>query len=550
MTLYEAVASVFAPLYEMEEELAEIAAALDRKEGDTEKLLARQHALMEMYRDKGGFTYKSRMTAALSGIGFSAADLEKPVRVLSGGERTIASLVRLLLSDATLLLLDEPTNHLDMDACAWLEDYLRHFDGAAIIISHDRYFLDRVTNKTVRLSGGKFTIYTGGYTEFMKKREAEEAYAARLLEKQNREIKRIEGIIETQKRFNRERNIRMAESKQKQIDRVRAEMADPILKEKGIHLAFSPARISGGDVLFAEGLTKHFGEKTVFEDVSLRIYRNDRVFLIGPNGCGKTTLLSVLRGMLAADGGEVRLGTKVDIGYFDQKQADLSPQKTALEEVRDAFPMETETTLRSALAAMGLRGDAVHAQISTLSGGERAKVALVKLLFKKPNFLLLDEPTNHLDIDAKEALESALLSYGGTMLVISHDRYFIDKLATRILAMQSGNITQYDGGFTYYMEKRQVAETAVAPGKKETKAASYEEEKKARAEKRRTEAAISRTETEIGAVEAEIAEKTKALEDVGADYEKALELTNAISALEEKLAELYETWETLAEYEL
>ncbi len=543
-TLKQAVASVFEPIYKMESELEAISEALIRGEGDTEKLIARQHSTEEAYRAAGGLTYKSRLSATLFGIGFTAADLEKPVRVLSGGERTMASLARLLLSDVTLLLLDEPTNHLDMDACVWLEDYLRRFEGAAILISHDRYFLDRVTNKTMRLSGGKFTVYTGGYTEFTKKRQAEEEYAARLLEKQNREIKRIEGIIETQRRFNRERNIRMAESKQKQIDRLRMEMEAPILKEKGVHLAFSPARESGGDVLFAEGLSKNFGEKNIFQDIDIRIFKHDRVFLLGPNGCGKTTLLSVLRGAMAQNAGTVRLGTKVDIGYFDQKHADLALHKTALEEVRDAFPQETETALRSALAAMGLRGDAVHALISTLSGGERAKVALVKLLFARPNFLLLDEPTNHLDIDAKEALEEALLDYGGTMLVISHDRYFVDKLATRVLAMDKGTLTQYDGGFHDYMEKRK-ADTSQVVSKETKKPTSYQEEKEMRAKKRRAAAALERVEKEIGEVEAEIDEKNRELEGAGADYEKAMELTKQITELESKRCMLYEKWETL-----
>lgn len=545
-TLFDAVKSVFSPIFSMEAELSSIADALDHASTDAEKLLLRQDALTEAHRNAGGLTWKSRLEASLRGIGFSESDFQKPVSVLSGGERTMASLVRLLLSDATLLLLDEPTNHLDMDALLWLEDYLRAYRGAAIIISHDRYFLDRVTNKTIRLAGGKFTMYTGGYTEFTKKRQAEEEYAARKLEKQMREIKRIEGIIETQHRFNRERNIRMAESKQKQIDRIRAEMEAPILAEKSVFLKLAPARESGGDVLFAENIAKSFAGRTLFRDVTMRIFKNDRMFLIGPNGCGKTTLMSVLRGALAADSGKILQGTKVDIGYFAQKQENLSPKKTALEEVRDAFPKMTETELRTALASMGIFGDAVHATIETLSGGERAKVALVKLLLKKPNFLLLDEPTNHLDIDTKEALEDALLNYGGTMLVISHDRYFIDKLATRVAAFTKDGVFVYDGNYADYLLHAQKQERKEKPEAPKTPS-SYQEEKAKRAEKRKMESALKRLEAQIAEKEALLAEKKEALYNAGADYQKAMELSEAIAENETLLLDLYGKWSELAE---
>lgn len=545
-TLFDAVKSVFAPLFSMEAELAAIADALDAESPDAEKLLQRQHLLTEEFQARGGLTWESRLRAALRGIGFSESDFSKPVSVLSGGERTMASLVRLLLSDATLLLLDEPTNHLDMDAVIWLEDYLRAWRGAVILISHDRYFLDRVTNKTIRISGGRFTMYTGGYTEFTKKRQAEEAFSARKLEKQMREIKRIEGIIETQHRFNRERNIRMAESKQKQIDRIRAEMEAPILAEKGVSLRFLAERESGGDVLFLKGVSKSFDDKLLFRDISLRVFKNDRMFLIGPNGCGKTTLMSVMRGAIRPDSGTVTMGTKVDVGYFDQKQANLSPQKTALAEVRDAFPKMTETELRAALASLGLRGDAVHTTIETLSGGERAKVALCKLLLSKPNFLLLDEPTNHLDIDAKECLEEALSDYNGTMLVISHDRYFIDKLATRIASFTKDGVFVYEGSYQDYLAHEEIKQESIKTEipKKET---DYRAEKAKRAEKRKIAASITRTETQIAKTEAYIAEKTRELEDVGADYQKAMGLTEKIAEKEALLEALYDTWTKLTE---
>ena len=543
-TLYAAVESVFEPLRKMERELLEIGVQIDRGE-DLARLTQRQHALTETYQKEGGLTYKSRCRAALLGVGFSEEMLSRPVRVLSGGERTMASLVRLLLGDATLILLDEPTNHLDMDACIWLEEYLRAWRGAALIVSHDRYFLDRVTNKTVLISGGRCTSYDGAYTEFMKKREAEYAFEKRQYQKQQQEIRRIEGIIETQKRFNRERNIRMAESKQKQIDRISATMEKPPEEEKGISIRFKPASESAYEVLRAQGISQSFDGRTLFDGIDLQIYKDERVFLLGANGSGKTTLFSILRGTRKAESGIVNIGNRVEMGYYDQTQSDLPPHKTALEVVRDAFPMKTETELRSALAALGLRGEAVHETVSTLSGGERAKVALTRLLLLAPNFLLLDEPTNHLDIDAKEALETALREYGGTVLAISHDRYFINKLATRILHLDETGLATFDGNYDYYLEKRKSVqvEKAAVPKKENT----YKEEKAQKAEERKKKNRYAKIEAEIEETEKKIAEKNALLEDAGADYQKAMELSAAIGELEKALEALYEEWETLAE---
>lgn len=545
-TLYDAVESVFAPLMKMERELAEISAEIDLGLGDLERLTARQHTLTEAFQSGGGLTYKSRCRAALLGIGFSEEMLQRPVALLSGGERTMASLARLLLSDATLILLDEPTNHLDMEACIWLEEYLRSWKGAALIVSHDRYFLDRVTNKTVLISGGRFTTYEGAYTAFMQKREAEYAFEKRNYQKKQQEIRRIEGIIETQRRFNRERNIRMAESKQKQIDRIAADMEKPPEDEKGVRIMFQPARESAYEVLRGTGLSKQFDGQRLFKDIDVQIYKNERVMLLGRNGCGKTTLFSILRGARQADSGTVTIGARVEMGYYDQTQRDLPPHKTALEVVRDAFPKKTETELRSALAALGLRGEAVHDTISTLSGGERAKVALVRLLLGAPNFLLLDEPTNHLDIDAKEALEAALLSYGGTVLAISHDRYFINKLATRILAMEPQGLTSFDGDYTYYLEKRAiVAEKTSAPVRK--KENTYKEDRARQAEERKKRNQFAKIEKEIEETEEQIAAQNELLAEAGADYQRAMEITGCISALEETLETLYTKWEALSE---
>ncbi len=546
-TLYEAVESVFAPLRKMEEALLEVSLDIDMGNGDLEVLAARQHALTEAYQTGGGLTYKSRCKAALLGVGFSEEMLTRPVRVLSGGERTMASLVRLLLSEANLIMLDEPTNHLDMEACIWLEEYLRAWRGAALIISHDRYFLDRVTNKTVLLSGGRFTAYEGAYTEFMKKREAEYAFAKRNYQKKQQEIRRIEGIIETQRRFNRERNIRMAESKQKQIDRIAETMEKPPEEEKGVFISFSPRQESAYEVLRAEGLSKSFSKNKLFSGVDLQILKQESVFLLGRNGCGKSTLLSILRGAEKPDAGRVTIGPRVDIGYYDQTQSDLPPQKTALEVVRDAFPAKTETELRSALAALGLRGEMVQETIGTLSGGERAKVALTRLLLGAPNFLLLDEPTNHLDIDAKEALEEALLGYGGTVLAVSHDRYFINKLATRILAMEPDAVKSYGGNYTYYLEKRAEKTAAAVKTAAPKKGSTYQEEKAQKAEERKKKNRLGRVETEISETEAALTEKNALLEAAGADYQKCMELSGEVAKLTEKLETLYAEWETLAE---
>lgn len=542
-TLFEEVLTVFDYLAEMEEELSTVTLAIERKSGDPLKLAGKQSELRERFEDMGGLTYTARTKSTLTGLGFTEDDLFLPVSALSGGQRTMAMLAKLLLSRANLLLLDEPTNHLDIEACSWLEDFLKSFKGAAIIISHDRYFLDKITNKTVELENTLFTIYNGNYSVFARKKADEREYARRSYENQMKEIKRIEGIIENQRRWNRERNIRTAESKQKQIERIEKELVKPDEESGNVHFDITPQHDSGNEVLIASGVKKSFEGNLLFENASLDIRKNDRAFLLGPNGCGKTTLFRIIRGDIPSDSGFVKYGSRVSTGSFDQIQSDLSSDKSIIEEIRDEHPLLTDTEIRNALAAFLLKGDDVFKKIKDLSGGERAKVALLKVILHRPNFLLLDEPTNHLDIGSKEALEDALLSYGGTILAVSHDRYFINKLATKVFAFGKSEIKCYAGDYDYFISKNLTEEK-----KEETEAgkiSEYHAEKQKRSEERLLQGKIKRLEDEIEAKEKEEEELGILLTEAGSDYQKVIEISEKIAQIKSETEELYIKWEEL-----
>ena len=543
-TLYDEVLSAFSELIKMEGELLALAAEMETDSGIA--LINRQHSLNEKFIASGGLTYASRTRAALLGLGFSEDELLTPFAALSGGQKTRAMLCRLLLSDSNLLLLDEPTNHLDIESTTWLEGFLRDYRGAFVIISHDRYFLDRVTGKTLEMSHGHLTEYKGSYSVYMKQKEENRVAAERKYENTQREIKRIYGIVEQQRQWNRERNIKTAESKLKQIKRLEDTLEAPESADRQLHFKIGMKKTSGNDVLSVSGLSKSFTGKQVFSDISFELYRKNRAFLLGANGCGKTTLFKIITGELAADGGTVQLGANVSLACYDQAQENLCYEKTIFDELHDEYPKMTNTEIRTALAAFLFRNDDVFKEISALSGGERARVSLLKLMLRGANLLLLDEPTNHLDIASREALEAALADYEGTIFAVSHDRYFINKLADRIIFMHSGGIDCIEGDYDYFTEHRAASDDEGAVRKK-TSGDSYREKKQLEAAQRKRENDIKKTEQRISELEEECAalREQLALPEFATDYVKAAELTEKADALDAELEAAIAAWDEL-----
>ncbi|MCH5324773.1 MAG: ABC-F family ATP-binding cassette domain-containing protein [Eubacterium sp.] len=549
LSLYNEVLEIFRPLIELEDELAEINYEIDA--GDrSEQTLTRQMRLREQFERDGGLTYKSRAVSALTGLGFEKDELDKPISALSGGQKSKAQLAKLLLSDSNILLLDEPTNHLDIKACEWLEEFLDSRKGAYIVISHDRYFLDRVTNTTFEIENGRLTVYKGNYTRYLDlKAEAREAQQ-RVYDRTVKEISRIEGIIEQQKRWNQAHNYVTAASKQKAADKLKATLDKPDALPQAVKFSFKCRQGGGNDVLYAEGLAKSFGGKKVFSGAGLDVKKNETVFILGENGCGKTTLLKILTGRLDADSGKYRFGADIEYGYYDQTQSELSGDKTALDEVWDTYPRLTETEVRTAMAAFLFKGEDVFKQVQTLSGGEKARLALLKLMLRGANLLLLDEPTNHLDIRSREALENALSDYGGTLLIISHDRYLINKLADRVVCLTENGTESIDGDYDRYLElyaDRKPAEPE-KPVKKEN---DYKLKKQRESERRKLRTAIERAEAEIERLGEEIEQKTALLSDpeYATDYEKAAALSLELEQLHQKESELTDRWAELSEEE-
>lgn len=551
--VYNELLSVFDYLADMEKEISDVTNDIDNKNGNLDELVERQTRLIESFENLGGLTYKSRTRAALLGLGFRESDFTMPVGSLSGGQRSKLCLAKLLLSQSNMLLLDEPTNHLDIGSVNWLEGFLRDFKGAMIIISHDRYFLDKVTNKTIELEHNRTMCYKGAYSEFIEKKKAYNESIKNKYENDIKEIKRIESIVEQQKRWGRERNFITAASKQKEADRIKAQLVTPDSELETMHMHFEPKCESGNDVLICKGLAKSFGEKHLFKNVDIHIRKGERIFILGSNGCGKTTLFKILTGKLPQDSGEYDYGANVTTGYFDQMQQNLDLSKTAIDEVWDTFPNMTQTEIRSAMAAFLFRGEEVFKPLSKMSGGERARVSLLKLMLKGDNFLLLDEPTNHLDSSSREELENTLKEYGGTLLIISHDRYFINKLADRVLVMKSDGMTEYLGNYDYYLErtKSEIGETKAEKSSvnKEKPQNDYFLQKQKQSEERKRKTRLNKTEAEIERLDGEI-EKTQALlssEEVAADYEKLIELTNRLEQLQQEQEEQYLIWEELSD---
>lgn len=550
--VYHELLSVFDYLSDMETEISALAHQIDNKSGNLDELVERQTMLIEQFERAGGLTYKSRTRSALLGLGFSENDFTMPVGNLSGGQRSKLCLAKLLLSQSNMLLLDEPTNHLDIDAIAWLEGFLRDFKGAMIIISHDRYFLDNVTNKTIELEHNRAMVYTGSYSEFVKKKESVNESLKNKYEHDLKEIKRIEGIVEQQKRWGQAHNFITAASKQKEADRIKDQLVAPESELETMCMHFEPRCESGNDVLICKNLAKSFDDKQLFKNVDIHIRKGERVFIIGGNGCGKTTLFRILTGKTPMDSGEYDYGANVEIGYFDQMQQNLDLSKTALDEVWDTFPNMTQTEVRSALASFLFKGDEVFKPLSKMSGGERARVSLLKLMLKGSNFLLLDEPTNHLDASSREELEKTLLDYSGTMLIVSHDRYFINKIADRILLLTNNGVKEYLGNYDYYLErttaeKQGVVFTESKKEKKEKPQNDYFLQKQKQSEERKRQTKLKKAEAEIERLDEEIAKTQELLssEEVAADYEKLMELSKLLEDLQKQQEEQYEIWEEL-----
>lgn len=553
-TVYEELISVFDYLEEMEKEIEIQNNLVASTNSPSAEDIEKQTYLIEQFERLGGLTYKSRTRSALLGFGFDEDYFNMPTGKLSGGQRSKLSLLKLLLSKSNFLLLDEPTNHLDLKAVGWLENFIKDFSGSMLIISHDRYFLDKVTNKTIELEHNKTMTYKGNYTEFKKKKQAYEESLRNKYENDIKEINRIEAIVEQQKRWGRERNFITAASKQKEADRIKAQLVTPESDLETLHMRFTPKRVSGNDVLICSNLSKSFDDKKLFSNVDLHIRKGERVFIIGENGCGKTTLFNMLLSKISVDSGEVEFGAQVDLGYFDQMQNNLDLSKTALDEVWDTFPNMTETEVRTALGSFLFKGDQVFKPLSKMSGGERARVSLLKLMLDGSNFLLLDEPTNHLDSSSREQLENTLADYEGTMLIVSHDRYFINRLATRILDLTPNGMVEYLGNYDYYLEKnKDFAYARISNGevaekpKKGTNDYKLRKQQQARERKRQND--LKKVEAEIEKLDTEIQELNNRLqeEDVVSDYEKLLALTKEIDERQKYQDSLYLKWEELTE---
>ena len=550
--VYHELLSVFDYLSDMENEISALAHQIDNKSGNLDELVERQTMLIEQFERAGGLTYKSRTRSALLGLGFSENDFAMPVGNLSGGQRSKLCLAKLLLSQSNMLLLDEPTNHLDIDAIAWLEGFLRDFKGAMIIISHDRYFLDNVTNKTIELEHNRAMVYKGSYSEFVKKKESVNESLKNKYEHDLKEIKRIEGIVEQQKRWGQAHNFITAASKQKEADRIKDQLVAPESELETMRMHFEPRCESGNDVLICKNLAKSFDDKQLFKNVDIHIRKGERVFIIGGNGCGKTTLFRILTGKTPMDCGEYDYGANVEVGYFDQMQQNLDLSKTALDEVWDTFPNMTQTEVRSALASFLFKGEEVFKPLSKMSGGERARVSLLKLMLKGSNFLLLDEPTNHLDASSREELEKTLLDYSGTMLIVSHDRYFINKIADRILLLTNDGVKEYLGNYDYYLErttaeKQGAVQAESKKDKKEKPQNDYFLQKQKQSEERKRQTKLKKAEAEIERLDEEITKTQELLssEEVAADYEKLMELSKLLEDLQKQQEEQYEIWEEL-----
>ena len=565
-TIYEELLSVKQDLVSMEQQLRDLEESMKHCEGtQLEEIMNRYTRMTHDFEVRGGLLYKSELTGVLKGLSFLDEDFDKQISTLSGGQKTRVSLAKLLLQSPDLIILDEPTNHLDIASISWLETYLRSYKGAVLIVSHDRYFLDRVVTKVIAIENGLVRSYAGNYSDYAAKAAMLRKAAVNAYLKQQEEIHHQQQVIDKLKSFNREKSIKRAESREKMLDKMEL-LEKPVEIRDDIHLKLTPQIISGNDVLSIEDLSKHFGSLTLFEHVDIEIKRGEHVAIIGDNGTGKTTLLKIINELESMDSGQIRLGSKVEIGYYDQEHHVLHSEKTLFDEISDDYPTLTNTQIRNTLAAFLFTGDDVFKKISELSGGERGRVSLAKLMLSNANFLILDEPTNHLDITSKEILEQALNDYEGTVLYVSHDRYFVNQTATRILDLYNKQFYSFAGNYDYYLEKKDVVEQpsgAVQPNGQTTTAGantnaaesasdsklSWQQQKEEMALKRKKENQLRKCEDEIAALEDEIAQLNEQMADpaIATDVAKLQELSKKQTALQETLEQRYEEWEELSE---
>ena len=563
-TIYEELLSVKADLLRLEEKIRECENNMKHAEGDAlEDLMKQYTSLTHAFETGGGYLYRSELVGVLKGLGFTEDEFSKPVATLSGGQKTRVALGRLLLQNPDLIILDEPTNHLDMNSIAWLETYLLNYKGAVLIVSHDRYFLDRIAGKVIEIDQSKATTFMGNYSDYAVKKEQLRVAAWNAYMNQQREIKHQEEVIEKLKSFNREKSIKRAESREKMLDKIEV-IEKPSEVRTDMKLTLTPRILSGNDVLTVEHLSKSFDSHKLFTDVNFEIKRSEHVAIIGDNGSGKTTLLKILNGLVPADQGTFRLGSNVEIGYYDQEHHVLHSEKTLFEEISDDYPYLNNTQIRNVLAAFLFTGEDVFKRISDLSGGERGRVSLAKLVLSNANFLILDEPTNHLDIMSKEILEDALNGYEGTILYFSHARYFINRTAHRILDLTEGQFVNYVGNYDYYLEKHDtvmaaieasVPQSADADNTVAAKVAESEvkldwkAQKEEQARLRKKENDLKKCEEQIARLEARVSEIDTEMSDpaIGTQVAKLQELSKEQAACQKQLEKLYEQWEELAE---
>ena len=555
-TIYEEVLEVFSDLMEMEKYIRNLEIKISEESSnphskELDKLMNEYSHKLELFSELNGYGYKSEVKGILKGLGFSDEDMQTPINILSGGEKTRVLLSKLLLKNPSLLLLDEPTNHLDSDAIEWLEVFLKQYKGTVIIISHDRYFLDQVVNRVFEIHNKRLKTYNGNYSKFIELSKVEKELEVKKYEDQQKEIKKQEESIERLKAYGREKHLKRARSKEKMLDKVDV-LDKPDVFRKKASIQFNPAVSSGNDVLEVKDLSMGYGERILFKDINFNIYRGEKVALIGANGIGKSTLFKIIMNEIVPLTGNTKLGTNVHVDYFHQEQKTLNLDNTIIDEIWNDHPNLNQTTLRNMLGSFLFEDEEVFKKISTLSGGERARVAILKLILSNSNFLLLDEPTNHLDIDSKEVLEEALLNYTGTLFTISHDRYFLNTVVDKILVLDSEGITEYLGNYNYYMEKKkQALEMNTVEAVEEKTKTQLKDEKRKEREQREIEkkARVRRQniEKEIEEIEAKIEELDLLMcqEEVYSNPEKSKEVSQNKSNLEEKLNNLYEEWEQL-----
>lgn len=549
-TIYDELLSVKQYILDMEAQLRSIENQMKSADDTSlETLMKKYSDLNHEFELNNGYAYKSEITGVLKGLGFAEEDFTLNVNTLSGGQKTRVALGRLLLSKPDIILLDEPTNHLDMESISWLENYLLNYSGAVLIVAHDRYFLDKIVSKIIELDNGNATVFSGNYTNYASKKAILRNMQLKEYLNQQREIKHQEEVITKLKQFNREKSIKRAESREKMLNKMEFVDKPEILNDK-MDIKLEPNVISGNDVLTVDNLTKGFDGTVLFDNICFQIKRGERVALIGSNGTGKTTILKLINGIIPADSGSIYLGAKVNIGYYDQEHHVLDPDKTIFDEIRDAYPDLNNTQIRNTLAAFLFTNEDVFKYIKDLSGGERGRVSLAKLMLSNANFLILDEPTNHLDITSKEILENALNSYTGTVLFVSHDRYFINSTATRIIELANKTVVNYIGNYDYYLEKKDIlgAKPITNNTSKSSSSAisklNWQEEKVKQAQQKKIKNEIKRTEERMALIEAEIEELDNMYADpaISSDTAKLMEIHTRKEALSKELDELYDKW--------